>query len=390
MQNSFGILGSGMQGTAAAFDLAKFTDPARIFVGDVDIKQAQKSADRVNGLVGDLVCEPVEVNALDPSSLGKFLHHVDIVLSCVPYWMHPRIAEVAIETMTDMVDLGGNTDVTMQTLDLNDRAVAADVTVVPDCGLAPGLVNNLGCFIIESMDVCESVKLYCGVLPQNPQPPFNYKLTFNMEGLVTEYDYEAVALREGQIIKVPTLTEVEDLWIDQLGAMEAFVTSGGTSTAPYTFQGKVTNYEYKTIRWPGHAALMKVFKDFGFWNESEIRVKDKMVVPKDMFNAVFGPELAKYQDLDQCAVRGVGNGARDEKPTKVQIDIFDRQCNETGFTSMERLTGFSMSIIAQEVVNGRVAKGCVRYENAMSGRAFVRELQKRDFDIRIQETVELQ
>jgi len=388
MQNSFGILGAGMQGTAAAYDLAKFAGPARIFVGDVDVKQAHKCADRVNGLVGDLICEPVEVNALDPTSLTAFMQKVDIVLSCVPYWMHPHIADVAIATMTDMVDLGGNTDITLQTLDKDAKAQAADITLIPDTGLAPGLVNNLGCYIIESLDMCDTVKLYCGVLPQNPKPPFNYKLTFNCEGLVTEYDYEAVALRNGQIIKIPTLTEVEELWIDHLGKMEAFVTSGGTSTAPYTFQGKVPNYEYKTIRWPGHAHLMKIFKDFGFWNESEIRVKDKTVVPKDVFNAVFEPELAKFEDLDQCAVRGLGWGVRDDKPTRIQIDIFDRQCESTGFTSMERLTGFSMSIIAQEVVNGRVPKGAVRYENAMSGKAFVRELRKRDFDIKVLETVE--
>jgi len=303
--------------------------------------------------------------------------------------MHPHIAEVAISTMTDMVDLGGNTDVTLRTLEMNDAAVSADVTIVPDTGLAPGLVNNLGCYIIESLDTCDSVKLYCGVLPQNPKPPFNYKVTFNVEGLVTEYDYEAVALREGEIVKIPTLTEVETLEIDQLGTMEAFVTSGGTSTAPYTFQGKIPNYEYKTIRWPGHAGQMKIFKDFGFWNESKIDVKGTSIVPKDVFNAVFGPELAKFEDLDQCAVRGWGTGLRDDKRTTVQIDIFDKQCPETSFTSMERLTGFSMSIIAQEVVNGRVAKGCVRYENAMTGRAFVRELGRRGFDIKIKETVEL-
>ncbi len=389
MQNSFGILGSGMQGTAAAYDLAQFANPDRIYVGDVDIKQAQKSADRINGLIGDLICEPVEVNALDPKALGSFLNQVDIVLSCVPYWMHPRIASVAIETMTDMVDLGGNTDITMQTLDMNDRAVAADISIVPDTGLAPGLVNNLGCYIFESLDSCDTVKLYCGVLPQNPKPPFNYKLTFNCEGLVTEYDFEAVALRDGHIVKVPTLTEVESLEIDQLGTMEAFVTSGGTSTAPYTFQGKIKNYEYKTIRWPGHAHLMKIFKDFGFWNENEVRVGEKSVVPKSVFNAVFGPELAKFDDLDQCAVRGLGWGVRDGKKTRIQIDIFDQQCPVTGFTSMERLTGFSMSIIAQEVVNGRVPKGCVRYENAMTGKAFIRELQRRNFNIKIKETVEL-
>lgn len=389
MQNSFGILGSGMQGTAAAYDLAKFANPARIHIGDIDIKQAKKCADRVNSLIGDLVCDPVQVDALDAENLSGFLSSVDIVLSCVPYWMHPQIAEVAIQTMTDMVDLGGNTDVTMKTLDMNDRAIAGDVTLVPDCGLAPGLVNNLGCYIIESLDVCDTVKLYCGVLPQNPQPPFNYKVTFNIEGLVTEYDYEAVALRDGHIIKVPTLTEVEHIWIDQLGEMEAFVTSGGTSTAPYSFQGQVPNYEYKTIRWPGHAHLMKIFKDFGFWNEQKIDVRGTSVVPKDVFNAVFGPELARFEDLDQCAVRGLGWGVRDEKPTRIQIDVYDQQCSETGFTSMERLTGFSMSIIAQEVVNGRVAKGCVRYEKAMPGKAFMRELQKRDFKIKIQETVEL-
>lgn len=389
MQNTFGILGSGMQGTAAAYDIAKFASPARIFVGDIDLAQAQKSADRVNALTKSQVCEPLQVDALNPESLAEFMNKIDIVLSCVPYWMHPRIAEIAISTMTDMVDLGGNTDITMQTLDMNDKAVAADVTIVPDTGLAPGLVNNLGCYIIESLDTCDSVKLYCGVLPQNPQPPFNYKVTFNVEGLVTEYDYEAVALRNGEIIKIPTLTEVESLEIDQLGTMEAFVTSGGTSTAPYTFQGKVPNYEYKTIRWPGHAHLMNIFKEFGFWNEGQVDVKGTRVVPKDVFNAVFGPELARFVDRDQCAVRGWGHGTRDGKKVTIQLDIFDKQCPETDFTSMERLTGFSMSIIAQEVVNGKTAKGCIRYENAMSGKSFVAELKRRDFDVKIKETIDL-
>lgn len=389
MTTTYGILGSGMQGTAAAYDLAKFAGPTRIFVADVDLAQAKKSADRVNALVGDLVCEPVQADALDPASLAQFLEGVDVVLSCVPYWMHPHVAKVAIDTLTDMVDLGGNTDVTMKTLDLDGDAKSAEVTIVPDTGLAPGLVNNLGTYVIEAMDQCETVKLYCGVLPQNPKPPFNYKLTFNVEGLVTEYDFEAVALRNGEIIKVPTLTEVEDIEIDQLGPMEAFVTSGGTSTAPYTFQGKVTNYEYKTIRWPGHAHLMKIFKDFGLWREDEIEVKGAKVRPKEVFNAVFGPALAQFEDRDQCAVRAVGHGKKGGRRCRVHIDIFDKECETTGFTSMERLTGFSTSIIAQHIAEGNVAKGCVRYENAMSGHAFVEQLRRRGIDLRIQETVEL-
>lgn len=386
MQNTFAILGSGMQGTAAAYDLARFAQSERILMADRDVSQARRSSDRVNALIGREVCEPHEVDALDSKGLAEFLSEIDVVVSCVPYWMHPKIAEVAIETMTDMVDLGGNTEVTMQTLGMDERAKANDVTLVPDTGLAPGLVNNLGLYMVENLDECDSVKLYCGVLPQHPKPPFNYKLTFNMEGLVTEYDYQAVVLREGEIVKVDTLDELETLHIEQLGEMEAFTTSGGTSTAPYTLQDSVRNYEYKTIRFPGHCALMRIFKDFGLWREDEVEVCGCKVSPKKVFCEVFGPELAKFEDEDQCAVRGIGVGVKDGRPTAIQIDIFDRQCPDTGFTSMERLTGFSTSIIAQEVAQGRVEKGAVRYEKAMTGTAFLRELVRRNVDVRIKAT----
>ncbi len=387
MQNTFAILGSGMQGTAAAYDLAQFADPAAVMMGDACLKQAESAAERVNKLVGRKVCQPFQVDAMNRDELRAFLDKADVVLSCLPYWMHPHVAEVAIETMTDMVDLGGNTEITHKTLALDAKAKEAGVTLVPDTGLAPGLVNNVGLYIIESMDACESVKLFCGVLPQNPKPPFNYKLTFNMEGLVTEYDYEAVTLRNSEIVMVPTLTEVEALHIDQLGEMEAFVTSGGTSTAPYTLKGKVKNYEYKTIRFPGHARLMKLFKDFGFWSEEQVEVTGCKVRPKDVFNKVFGPKLAEFVDTDQCAVRGVGHGVKGGKDTSVQVDIFDKQDGATGFTSMERLTGFSTSIIAQEVVAGHVAKGAVPYEQSMTGHAFIDQLRRRGIHVKVQQTV---
>jgi lysine 6-dehydrogenase len=300
--------------------------------------------------------------------------------------MHPQIAKVAVETKTDMVDLGGNTDVTMETLKLDEAAKAAGCTLVPDAGLAPGLVNNLGLYCIEHLDEVESVRLYCGVLPQNPKPPFNYKLTFNVEGLVTEYDYEATVVRDGKVAKVPTLTEVESLFIDELGEMEAFVTSGGTSTAPYTLAGKVPSYEYKTIRYPGHAALMKIFKDFGFWHEGEIDVKGTKVVPKDVFNAVFGPKLAEYVDEDLCAVRAVAVGKKDGQPAKIQLDIFDKQDPKTGFTSMERLTGFSAAIIAEGVAEDRIPAGAVRYEEAMGGHDFVEQIRRRGIEVRVTES----
>jgi lysine 6-dehydrogenase len=387
---TYAIIGSGMQGTAAAYDLAVHARAVRIYTGDMDADQARKSAERVNALVGRPVCEPRQLDAMNPTEVAAFLKGVDTALSCLPYWMHPHVEKVAVEQGVSVVDLGGNTDVTMQTLALDSAAKAAGVTLVPDTGLAPGLVNNLGCYIIERLDKADTVKMYCGVLPQHPIPPLNYKLTFHMEGLVAEYDYEAVVLRDGTIQRVPTLTEVEPLLIDELGQMEAFVTSGGTSTAPYTFEGKVRNYEYKTIRYPRHGELMKLFKDFGFWSEDEVDVRGQKVRPKDVFNAVFGPMLSKYEDRDMCAVRAVGTGTKDGQPTRIQIDIIDRECEKTGFTSMARLTGFSCAIVAREVAEGRVPRGAIRYETAMTGKAFLTELLKRGINIRISECKDIQ
>lgn len=384
MSKTYAILGAGMQGTAAAYDLAKFANPTKILLGDVSLEQAKQSADRVNKLVGQTICHPDQVDAMNPSSLGAFLTGVDVLLSCVPYWMHPHIAEVAVASRVNMCDLGGNTDVTLETMKLDTVAKEAGVSLVPDCGLAPGLVNSLGMYLMEQMDEVDTIKMYCGVLPQNPKPPFNYKLTFNVEGLVTEYDYEAVVLRDGKIAKVDTLADLEDLEIESLGKMEAFNTSGGTSTAPYTFEGKVKNYVYKTIRFPGHCERMRIFKDFGFWNESPVDVKGTKIVPKDVFNAVFGPALDKFVDRDMCAVRAVGEGKKNGQAVRMQVDILDKEDEATGFTSMERLTGFSLAIYAVEMAEGRVPKGAIRYEEAVTGTRFVEEIQKRGIVLKFQ------
>lgn len=384
MPKSFAILGAGMQGTAAAYDLAKHTED-RIVLADANLEQAQRSAARVNGLVGRNAVEATSVDALDPKALAAFLNDQDVLLSCVPYWMHPRIARVAITTKTHMCDLGGNTEVTRETLALDEEAKAAGVTLIPDTGLAPGLVNSVGLYLIEHLDQAESVKLYCGVLPQHPKPPFNYKLTFNIEGLLTEYDYQAVVLRDGEVTLVDTLSELEEIDLEGLGRMEAFTTSGGTSTAPYTLRDRVRNYEYKTIRFPGHCERMRIFKDFGFWGEEAVDVKGVQVRPRDVFYKVFGRKLAEYEDLDQCIVRGVGVGTRKGDRIRLQVDIHDRQCETTGFTSMERTTGFSIAIHAIAIARGEIPAGAIRYENALTGTRFLEEIQRRGIRLKFSE-----
>lgn len=383
MKKKYAVLGAGMQGTAAAYDLVRFGEPAKVILADANLEQAAKSASRVNGLTGGTMCEPYALDALDPAELCDLLSEVDVALSCVPFWMHPRIAAVAVRANTSMVDLGGNTTVTWETLGLDEAARNAGVTLVPDTGLAPGLVNSVGLFLIEGFDAPESVQLYCGVLPQHPQPPYNYKLTFNVEGLVTEYDHQAVVLRDGAIALVDTLAELETMEIAGLGQMEAFTTSGGTSTAPYTLQGRVRDYAYKTLRFPGHCEQMRVFKDAGFWSPEPVEVRGQAIKPLDVFCKVFGDRLARIKDEDQCIVRGVGVGVKDGKRVRVQADLRVLQDPKTGFTAMEQTTGFSISIYAIAIANGQVAAGAVRYENALTGKFVLDELAKRGIKVTV-------
>ena len=385
MSKTFAILGSGMQGTAAAYDLALHADTARIVMGDVGLEQAQRNASRVNTLVGRNACEATCVDALDPEDLGRFLDSVDVVLSCVPYWMHPRIAAVAIRHQTNMVDMGGDTAVAWETLKLDEQAKAEGVAIVPDTGLAPGLVNDLGSYLMEQFDSTESVKLYCGGLPQNPKPPFNYKLVFNIEGLVTEYTHMADVIRDGKVVQVETLAELEKLQVDGLGEMEAFTTSGGASTAPFTFEGKVANYEYKTIRFPGHCERMRIFLDYGFWGTEPVTTRSGEAIPIHVFHKLMGEALRDPSDKDQVIVRGVGVGMKNGQRKRLQIDIHEKHDDATGFTAMERLTGFSTATYAKHIADGGCGSGCHRYETAMTGQKFVEEIQKRGIKLRFSE-----
>ncbi|MGV3615223.1 MAG: saccharopine dehydrogenase family protein [Fimbriimonas sp.] len=376
MSTSFAVLGAGTQGTAAAYDLALHGNPSKLWLADASLAQATRAADRVNALVGGSVATPVQVDASDPSALADFLRSVDVALCCLPYWLQPGAVRAAIAARTHICDLDGEDPTIEELAALDTEAKAAGVTLVPDTGLAPGLVNSIGIHLIESLDEVESVKLYCGVLPQHPRPPLNYKLAFNVEGLVAEYDEPAIVLRNGEVVTLEPLTETEELVFDGI-QLEAFVTGGGVSTAPYTLQGRVPNYEYKTLRFPGHGAYMRAFRDLGFWRTDEMEVDGVEVKPRRVFARLLEEALASDGDRDQCFTRGTAVGLRNGERVRLTVDIYDREDEETGFTSMQRLTGFSIAIHAIALAKGDLPTGALRYEEALRGAYVIGEMEAR-------------
>ena len=186
------------------------------------------------------------------------------------YEFNERVANAAIDVGVHSVDLGGHIgEVTENVLKLDEQAKEKNVTIIPDLGLAPGMINILVGYGASKLDRVESIQLYVGGIPVKPEPPLNYTRVFSLEGVIDHYTEPAKIIRDGKLVKVESLSGVEPIYFDQFGTLEAFYTSGGTSTLYKTFPN-VKTLEYKTIRYKGHAEKFQLLRELGFFDRENI------------------------------------------------------------------------------------------------------------------------
>jgi lysine 6-dehydrogenase len=371
------ILGAGRQGTAAGYDLAKFGNAAKIIMADASPEAAQNAVKRINDLVGWEAAVEHELDLNDSAGLRSLLEQGNAALSAVPYTFNLEITRAAIAAKTHLCDMGGNTAVVWDQLALKDEAHQAGISVVPDCGMGPGLINTMGAYVIELLDKPEEVYIYDAGLPQEPLPPWNYQLTFHINGLTNEMDGHAVFLRDGEITHVPTLTELESIEIPGLGVLEADVTSGGTSTAPWTFQSRLQRYENKVLRYPGHFEWLRAFKTLGLFSEKPIQVAGQLVIPREVYHALLEPKISApvVKDLAVILVKGIGQ--KDGRAAVVYVEMLDYFDPVTGFSAMERLTGFHCSIMTTLQAHGQIPSGVTPVEITIHPERYMGELERR-------------
>ena len=382
---TYAVLGGGRQGTAAAYDMATHGDAARVLIGDLDGEAARSSAERVNRLVGRAVAEGVALDVTDRAALATFLEPVDSFLSAVPYWLNPAITEAAIAARASMCDLGGNTDLVREQLKLDAAAVEADIAVVPDCGQVPGMGTSLMVRAMSLLDRADHVLMWDGGNVQHPEPPFNYRCTFNIAGLTNEYYGEAIFLRDGKVTRVPTFQR-EDYELvefpEPIGTMEAFVAGGGTSTAPWTFKGRVQTLQNKTLRWKGHFEQWKAVIDMGLMDLDPVVVNGIEVVPRDVLHACVEPKIRAADDeRDFVIVKVKAIGEKDGKPAEALVELIDYYDEKTGFTAMQRTTGWDGAIVAIMNAKGDTPRGAKPVEVAVPPQLFVDELRRRGFSL---------
>ncbi len=380
MTKNYVILGAGLQGAAAAYDFARFGDAGRIVLADVNEAVAKKAAGRLNKLLKSKIVRHVKINVKSERQVRQLLKSADVCLSAVPYYFNVALARIAIAAGCHFCDLGGNTDVVWQQHKLHNAAKKAGVTIAPDCGLAPGMANILAAHGIRQLKNPKRAKIYVGGLPQNPQPPLGYRLFFNIAGLTNEYFGKAHILRDGKLTVAETFTELEQIeFPPPVGKCEAFTTYGGTSTCPWTFEGKLDEYFEKTVRYPGHYEKMKTIYDLGLLDLKPVKVDGKYVVPRKVFHAAAGPKLESGDPKDVVVLKVVVEGESE----KMVFELMDFYDDATGFTAMQRTTGFGAAMVGIMLANGEAPAGSIRLEREIDSERYIAEMARRGLEIKV-------
>ena len=374
----YAVIGSGKQGTASAYDFVKFGDAEQVLMIDSNFEQAENAAGLVNDLTGKNICIPKQADVTDIPAIKKLLADVDSAISGVPYYYNYDLTLAAIETKTSLIDFGGNTPIVEKQLALNERAKSSGINIIPDCGMGPGMNISMAEYVISKFDEPEEIHVYDGGLPKNPKPPWNYELHFHINGLTNEYFGKALFLRNGKVAEVECLTELENVQFNEpLGNLEAAVTSGGLSTAPKTFENKINIFENKTLRYPGHWSQFIAYQQLGLFELEPIKIKGKDIIPRDVFHSLLEPKIMIDKSKDICVIRVVGKGRKDGELKIFIIDLFDEFDETTGFTAMQRLTGWHASIVAILAAQGKIGRGAVPEEKAIPGKMIIEEAEKR-------------
>ncbi len=379
------VLGAGLQGSACAYDLLRNDAVERVILADMNLDRLPPflEEDRRGSRL-----ELLPLDARNEDAVLMAMGRADACMNALPYYFNLEMATLAVRAGIHYADLGGNTGIVFQQLQLNDRAKERGVSVIPDCGLAPGMVNILAAAGIRELDRTDTVKIRVGGLPQHPEPPLNYQIVYSLEGVLDYYTTASWVLRDGEPRQVEALSEVESVEFPApVGTLEAFHTAGGLSTLPWTYQGQVRTMEYKTLRYPGHAAIMRAVRDLGLLGTEPVDVHGEPVVPRSLFIACAEPRLRRPEGRDLVALRVEVEGEKEGRPRRIVYDLLDYYDEEKGISAMERATGFSLAITGVMQMDGRIAQhGVFTPDHGVPADEYIAELDRRG--VRIGKRVE--
>ena len=383
------VLGAGWMGRAAAWDLARSRGVEHVGIADSN-RDALKAAAR---FVGKPHVSTHRLDIARHADVTALMRRYDAAIGAVSYRFNFELAQCAIQAGCHFCDLGGNDTIVNQEFTLDAAARRKKVRIVPDCGLAPGMVSIVVADGLKRFRKVDSVFIRVGGLPLKPQPPLNYQLVFSVGGLINEYIEPARILHKGKIAFVDSMTGVEELRFPApFGKLEAFFTSGGASTLPLTLKGKVRELNYKTIRYLGHCEKFKTMIDLGLTSSVPISLGDHKIAPRDVLEKLLADKLPSGHP-DCVLIRVTLRGTPIDRSTtgvnraaELNYQLIDYYDSKTHLTAMMRTTAFPISIVAQMLTRGDVSNnrfGVLRQETSVRSEVFLDELRARGICFRV-------
>ncbi|PJK16767.1 saccharopine dehydrogenase [Chryseomicrobium excrementi] len=375
-----GVLGAGLMGKEAATDLVKSPQVEKVIIGDLDVGQTEMFAQKLQ----NPKLEVRHLDANDDESIRSLMKECDVVVNALFYTFNQRVAELAIELGVNAVDLGGHIGgATDYILNLDEKAKAAGVTLIPDLGVAPGMINILAGHGAKKLDKVSSIKLYVGGIPVEPEGIFKYNLVFSLDGVFDHYTDKSHVIRNGEMQEVDSLSEIEPIHFDGFDELEAFHTAGGTSTLGHTFAG-IDTLEYKTIRYKGHAEKFKLLVDLGLTNkETMVNAGGNVVSAREVLREVLTPQLRLGDKKDAVLLRVIVEGFEGETEKSYMYELVTTKDELSGTTAMARATANTISVVAQMVGNGTITShGVYPPELVVPGDLYMREMANRGVEIK--------
>lgn len=377
------VLGAGLMGKEAVRDLVKSDEVTAVYLADQDVRKAEHFAD-------ELLSDKLSILVLDARNelqLSEVISLGDVVINALFYTFNEQVAKLAIAAGVHSVDLGGHiggaTDAVLQ---MKEQAEARGVTLIPDLGVAPGMINILSGHGAAKLDKVESIRLFVGGIPVNPEPPLNYNIVFSLEGVFDHYTDSSRVIRDGKVLELPSLSEIETVHFDEFGDMEAFHTSGGTSTLIESFPD-VQTLEYKTLRYPGHAEKFQLLVDLGLLSrESTIQVDGKPLRVRDVMREHLTPQMLLGDKKDAVLLRVLVSGEASGMTATYEYNMTVTKDTDMNETAMALATANTISVVAQMIGGGTITKrGVYPPESIVPGDLYIEEMGKRG--VHITETI---
>jgi len=340
MKKRVAVLGGGLIGSVVASDLSK-DEGLEVVVFDSNPEVVDKLGK----------CSAFKTFTKDLSkerSVQNLLKDFDIAIGAVPGFLGMKIIREVIEAGKNAVDISfSESDYFV----MDKIAKERNLTILIDCGVAPGMSNILSYSLVQEFDFVESLSIFVGGLPQVRRLPYQYQIVFSPIDVIEEYTRPARVVENGKVVIKEALSEIELIDFPGIGTLEAFNTDGLRSLIRTM---NVPNMREKTLRYPGHADKIRLLRDSGFFSKETIDVKEVKVKPIDVTARLLFPLWQmKETDKDFTAMRVNASGMKNGKRKNVSYELLDYYNEESETTSMARTTAFPAAIMARMILNGK-------------------------------------